>query len=374
MIERANYSIRVVTTLEEFASLSAEWNHFLRQTASDGLFLTWDWLYAWAKHYLGRNQLWILMGYRKEGSLSGIAPFYIRRSRVGGFFPVREVRFLGTEEVCSSYLDFIVLEKEKKAFLQDLFHYLYREARDAWDLLTLPEIPAESTTIDLLSHLIEEKGKVVEVAGMTACPTIHLTGRLGDFLAGISGNERYNLQRKKKKLEQAGEIGYDRILSRSLIEKEMDAFIRLHEIRWKQKGIGGSFKSKRFTAFHREIAALLGDQGSVRLDFLSLNGEKVAGIYGYVYQGRYSFYLPGFNPEVLPQASPGILLLLHCIEKSIEEGCYQVDLLRGLTDYKMAWANDLRRALTLRHYNRHLAAALVKLLDGGKQWLKILIR
>lgn len=366
--------IRAVTTMKEFGSIAEEWNVLLERSVSSSLFLTWEWLFNWAKHYLGRNRLWILLVYESKGKLIGIAPFYIRRSRTAGLFSIREVRFLGTEEVCSSYLDIIAADRKKKAVLTEIYRYFHGEAKGVWDILTLSEIPAESASIDLIDGLAQEAGKVIETVGMTVCPLIKLTGRLEDFMAEIGGSERYNIQRKRKRLEQAGAVVYERFSSVDEVEKQMGSFIRLHENRWKQKGFGGAFKSERFASFHREVIRLLCERGRAHLDFLTLEGEKIAAIYGYSYQGRYYFYLPGLNPEIVPQASPGRLLLFRCIERAIQNGDQEFDLLRGSADYKLAWANDLRRSLTLRHFNRTSRAAAAKLFDSGKDFVKILIR
>lgn len=368
------YSIRIVKTLEEFGALSERWNDVLKQCESDNIFLTWEWLFTWAKHYLGGNQLWIILVYKGNDQLVGIAPFYIQRVTRYALCHLREMKFLGTREVSSLYLDVIVPKKYKKDVLFHIYRHLHGDARTLWDILTLSDVPAESLTIDLWDGFIQEDGKVLEVVGVTGCPFIKLSSRLEDFLEGISGNERYNLQRKRKHLEQAGRVTYDRASSIEDIEKRMEAFISLHQMRWKRKGNGGAFGSQLFMSFHREVALVFAKKGWVHLDFLLLDGETLAGIYGYSYNGRYSFYLPGFNPTILPQASPGILLLFHCINEAIREGNKEFDLLRGTTNYKMAWANGLRRSLTLRLYNRHVRTTVARLLESGKTAVKVLVR
>src|SRR4030095_13738154 len=129
----------------------------------------------------------------------GIAPLYIKMEI---YYPLRlkQVEFLGTGEACSSYLDFIVMEDKRKQFLIKIYDYLYGEAKSLWDVLCLADVPAESSTIDILYETIEEAGKVIEVVDHTSCPLIRLTGSEEDFLKGISGNERYNLRRKSKRL------------------------------------------------------------------------------------------------------------------------------------------------------------------------------
>jgi CelD/BcsL family acetyltransferase involved in cellulose biosynthesis len=116
------------------------------------------------------------------------------------------------------------------------------------------------------------------------------------------------------------------------------------------------------------------DRGWLSLSFLDLDHQPVAGIYGFVYGETYYFYLPGFAPDVASHTSPGMLLLAHRLERALAEGQQQVDLLQGDAGYKLTWANDRRRTLTLRAYNRRLAALCQRLTEYAKEWVKIALR
>lgn len=375
MTDHEAVSIRVVEHLDEMAGLSERWNALLAQSASrDNVFLTWEWLSTWAKHYLGRDRLWVVLIYQGKDRLIGIAPFCIRRIFRFGWCGIREIQFLGTGEICSSYLDFIVAERDKRVVLHAVYEYLHGNARAMWDTVTLSDVAADSSSIDIWDGLIQECGKVQDLVGMTVCPIVDLGDGIEAFNEAIGGNERYNLQRKRKRLEHAGGYAYERVSSLPGIEAAMEEFVGLHQARWTRKGDAGAFASDRFREFHREIAALFSEKGWVHLDFLLANGQRIAGAYGFVYGRRYSYYLPGFDPDAVPHASPGILLLFRCVEQAIQAGCTQVDLLRGWADYKLAWATTLRRSLTLRHYNRHGRAVMVKLLEHAKDTVKVAVR
>lgn len=365
-------SIQVVSTLEEFKTLSEKWNALLKETASNRIFQTWEWQYIWAKHYLGSNRLLILLVY-EENHLIGIAPLYIGLERGLPLLKPRRLAFLGGGEVCPPYLDFIIPEKKKKGIIPAVLSYLYTEVK-GWDILVMDQMPADSSSLDYLYRFFDDAGKVIEIVGQTCCPVIRLAGESGDFLKDIGGNERYNLKRKRRTLEQAGTVEWRRIDSSLDLEKEMAAFAMLHQMRWKAKGKQGSFQSERFSAFHREISALCLDRDWLRLDFLLLNGEKIAGVYGFFYEGVYSFYLPGLNPVVAPEASAGRLLLYQVIEQERGEGCVEFDLLRGDADYKMAWANGRRRSLTLAAYHRGFRPASFKIARSIKDTIKVIVR
>ena len=164
--------LRVVRNFEEFLALADRWHALLKETASDSVFLTWEWLYTWSRHYLEEGQLWIVLVFKND-ELIGIAPFCVR-PRVTGMMTIREMRFLGSEDVGSTHLDFIVRRKHKETVLRAIYRHLHEEAAGAWDLLTLSELPAESSSIDLWELMVGEAGRVMEVAGMTVEPFIDL--------------------------------------------------------------------------------------------------------------------------------------------------------------------------------------------------------
>ena len=370
----APLTIRAVTSLEEFKGLTQEWEQLLRTVPGHSLFLTWEWLYIWTKHFLGDRRLRILLMLDDQERLVGLAPLYLRTTRAHGLIPLRELRFLGSETVCSSYLDVIANEKQKRAILQGLYCYLFNEARGDWDVLTLSEVPAESSTIDMWNELFDEAGKVVEIMSMTCCPVIRLPGDVDTYRAGLGRSRRYTLQRKIKCLQGAGRIEYSRATSPADVDTALDCLITLHQRRWSTGSSGGVFASERSKRFHREIVQVLSERGGVSIDLLKLDDRPLAAIYGFIYQGVYYFYLPGFDPAGPSKASPGLLLLYYRIEQAIRDGEHTVDLLWGAEPYKLECATDLRRSVTLRYYNRHARALGLKLLEIAKHAVKILVR
>lgn len=374
MKQRRRLTVRAVTTLEEFKGLAGAWETLLDRIPGHSMFLTWEWLYYWTLHYLGDSQLRILLAYDEDETLVGIAPLYLRRTKKHAVIAVRELRLLGSEAVCSSYLDLIVQEQHKPVMLQSLYHYLFGDARDEWDLLTLSDLAAESSTLDLWSKLVAEAGKVGDVSVTSCCPVIRLPADLPTYRASLGRNRRYTIQRKTRCLQQAGRMQFTRATSPADVEIAFESVITLHQRRWSSRPGGGVFANEQTRRFHRDIVRVLSERGRVRIDLLSLNDRPIAGVYGFLYQGVYYFYLPGFDPDILPKASPGLLLLHRVIEQALGDGAQMVDLLQGSQPYKLEWSTGLCRLVTSRCYNRSASGAAVTLLDGAKQALKILLR
>ena len=373
----APLTIRAVTSLEEFKGLAQDWEQLLRTVPGHSLFLTWEWLYIWTKHFLGDRRLQILLVLDDQKRLVGIAPLYLRTTRAQGLIPLRELRFLASESetINLSYLDVIANEKQKRAVLQSLYWYLFNEVRGDWDVLTLSEISAESSTIDLWNELFDKAGKVGEIVSATCCPVIRLPGDVATYRAGLGRSRRYTLQRKMKCLQGAGRIEYSRATSPAEVDTALDWLITLHHRRWSDGSSGGVLAFERTKRFHREIVQVLSKRGQVSIDLLKLDDRLLAAIYGFTHQGVYYSYLPGFDPAtIFSKASPGLLLLYHRIEQAICDGEHTVDLLMGAQPYKLEWSNALRRSMTLRYYNRHARALGLKLLETAKQAVKMLVR
>jgi CelD/BcsL family acetyltransferase involved in cellulose biosynthesis len=370
----APLTIRAVTSLEEFKGLAPEWEALLNTVPGHSIFLTWEWLYYWAIHYLAHSHLRILLAFDGHGRLVGIAPLYLRRSKEWAVIAVRELRLLGSEAVCSSYLDLIVQEQHKPALLQSLYHYLFGDAGDEWDLLTLSAVSAESSTLDLWNELFAGAGKVGDVITTTCCPVIRLPDNLHTYRASLGRYRRYTIQRKMRCLQKAGHMQFARATSPADVEAAFESVVTLHQRRWSSRPGGGVFTNERARRFHRDIVRVLSERGRVSIDLLLLDGRPIAGVYGFLYRDVYYFYLPGFDPDIAPKASPGLLLLHQVIEQAIAGGAKIVDLLQGSQPYKLEWSTGLRRLTTSRYCNRNASAAALTFLDGAKQALKILLR
>ncbi|MBS0170008.1 MAG: GNAT family N-acetyltransferase [Nitrospira sp.] len=363
--------VRVVDDLPTFHALAEQWRAIHTASDSPSLFLTWEWLYHWTTQYLGEERLWILLFIDADEQLRGIAPFYVRRThrRLWGCY--REVAFLGSRGVGSTYLDVIAARADKRAVLACLCEYLF-QASQQWDIVTLAHLPAESITVDLLQEQFDRRGKVAAIMDHTGCPIVDLATCVAAHREALRPSLRRTLQRKRRYLEQQGTVTYSR---GDDIGAALDLFRELHQKRWAARSPqGGAFRDSRFRAFHTEITRAFHAQGRLDFSFLCLDGTPLAGIYGYRHEHTYYYYLPGFDPEQAAKGSPGMLLLAHCMEQAIEEGCRRFDFLQGPAGYKMTWADRSTRCLSLRLYNRTPSALALHLVESIKRGAKILLR
>src|SRR5437879_10542391 len=83
-----------------FEKLREEWTDLLHGSASNCLFLTWEWLYTWWKHLSAGRRLFIIT-VRCGQELIAIAPLTLRPPRLTPLWPCRSFACVGLELACS---------------------------------------------------------------------------------------------------------------------------------------------------------------------------------------------------------------------------------------------------------------------------------
>ena len=135
-------NIEIVINEDEFAALAKEWNQLLEQSASNTLTLTYEWLSSWWEVFGEGRELYILL-VRDGEELIGIAPMLKRTVQHYGVLPFRRIEFLASgeeeaDEICSDYLDFILLRGRETEALDCKMRNIYEIDTD-WDEVLLTD-------------------------------------------------------------------------------------------------------------------------------------------------------------------------------------------------------------------------------------------
>src|SRR5512140_2391332 len=161
--------IRWIETAGEFDSLRGDWDQLLASSASDCVFLTWDWLRTWWTHLGARRRLRIVT-VRKEGRLIALAPLAVRPGSLRRLFPFPAVEFLGSGTVGSDYLDFIVRKGDEADGLSALCSALGR--RDL--MLEFGQLRTSGSAAASLESRLGQQGWRSTWTKVNICPFIDL--------------------------------------------------------------------------------------------------------------------------------------------------------------------------------------------------------
>ena len=327
----------------EFMKLAEVWNNLLSKSEADTIFLTWEWVSNWWKVYGNNKDLFVLTLKDNDHSIVGIAPLYIRKSKVLIGFTVNEIRFLGTgEDVSPDYLDFII-EKERESDAIDAF-IRYFASSNKWDVLNFTDMESTSCNLKYLTEAVNHGRFSIRQSECASCPYIALPSSWERYLSTLTANARYNVKRKMKNLERDFKTRYFLWEDVEGLDGAMDRLAYLHNKRWDERERSHSFSSNEYVSFHKAVAKDFARNGWLRLSCLELNGELAGMLYDYYYGGKILYYQAGFDPSFY-KYSPGLVLRAYVIQKAIAEGVGKIDLLKGAYAHKYMWTPYERKTV-----------------------------
>jgi len=337
--------LTVFNTADGFDALRGEWDTLLEASATNEVFLTYEWQSTWWNTYCP-GDLWLIAGRDEQERLVGIAPWFVEQ-------PSRLVRMVGCVDV-TDYLDIVATPEHHSAFCLALAGWL-KEQTDQFESLSLCNIPARSPTLNALSQALSDCGFKVEIQQQEVCPAIRLPATFDDYLSSLDKKNRHELRRKLRRAEssESDKVGWY-IVEPGLGEYEMAnqvaCFLELMAASHPDKK--RFLQDDRNTSFFRAIAPALATRGWLQLSFLTVNGESAATYFSVDYNNRIGLYNSGLKPEAYAYLSPGIVLLTYIIRHAIEQGRSVFDFLRGNEEYKYRMGAQDAPVMELRASNQ----------------------
>ena len=188
-----------------FEKLREEWTDLLDASASNCLFLTWEWLYTWWTH-LSEGRRLLLVTVRSDGQLIAIAPLTLRPPRLIRLVPFRSLEFLGSGIIGSDYLDFIVRAGKEEDACRALADYL----RHGKLMLELTQLERRSCLAEQVAAELSGRGWSLSETKTDVCPFIDLSGQSWQsYLATLGSEHRYNFGRRLKNLMKQFEVRFE---------------------------------------------------------------------------------------------------------------------------------------------------------------------
>jgi len=345
MADRSTFSVEKIDDSSRFAELRLEWADLLESSSSQCLFLTWEWLHTWWQHLASGRRLSIL-AVRCGSKLTALAPFGVRPPSLScrRLFPVHE--FLGSGNVGSDYLDFIVRRGCEPEAQQALASYLAGKRR----MLDWTQLKRGSSFAGEVASTLREKGWRVAEAKTNTCPFIFLTGESWEsYLATLGAEHRYNFNRKWKRINREYVVEFEQVRTEEQCRESIGLVMMLHNLRWRDRGGSDAFHTRSLVRFHQEFSQVALARGWLRLYVLRLNGKPAAALYGFLYDRTFYFYQSGFD-ATYDKNSVGLVTMGLAIQRAIEEGAQEFDLLHGDEGYKSHWSNGSRELGRLELY------------------------
>jgi len=337
--------VEEIIHISNLQPLAKIWNTLLSQSYSDNIFLAWEWVFNWWKVYGRDKELRILILRDQNDDIIAITPLYIYKRKILGGFSINEVRLIGTgEDVSPDYLDFIIKKDREDEAINVFIKYI--SGKDEWDVLNLTDMLSTSISAEILEKTIPDNGLRIEKRGCATCPYIQLSSSWEEYVESLSKNMRYNVKRRMRNLEKHFKTRFFVWQDTDRLGYAMERLALLHKKRWEERNLRHSFSSKEYNSFHLAVAKDFALRGWLRLSCLELDGEIVGMLYDYQYGNKIYYYQGGFEPS-LYKYSLGLALRAFVIQKAIEDGLKEIDLLKGGYEHKYNWTEFDRHTINL---------------------------
>lgn len=324
--------VKLITSATEFAALHDEWKSLLTEAERVNPFLTHEWLQSWWEVH-GHGELYVITCRdAATAELAGILPLF--RCTVGGLPPATVVRFMGSEQVSSDFLECLARRGQEQEVYAACLNALLADV-GAWDLIELQDLEEDSPFCRFLATAGIPGSKTVRDPGK-CCPYLELPASWELLLTGLSTKVRQRVGYYRRALERKGEVGFEQVSDPAALAGALDDLVRLRRDRLDQKGLSCVRVTDAYRSFHGRVMERMLAGGRLRLYFLSFEGERIAFLYLFSGTGRLFFYQTGFDRSWSNQ-SVGFVLLGMVVERAIAEGETTFEFLRGAERYKYEW-------------------------------------
>lgn len=349
---------RVIQDEQEWDAIREDWDALHASSPYSSTPLSFDWLRGWWRVY---GTSYMTEGLRvvtvwRGSHLIGALPLYLGRG-VGGSLGGRHLRFISTgeaeyEETCPDYLNLLCLPGEEAACVDSMWDEVRRMA---WDRLEFLDLPEDSPLLRFRTIPF-----TFRQFSRGSCPVSNLEGGFEAYLGRLSSNVRQQSRRLLREGERAG--AHFELVGVEQAEDVFNHLVKLHQERWTADGKPGVFAAPRFTEFHRNLIGQWLPRGRAILARLSLAGNPVAVLYGFVTGKKFDFYQSGVRRETGGLVkSPGNLAHLLLMRALTERGVTAYDFLRGSSSYKKRLATQEKQLVGVRVWRPTPRAAISRL-------------
>ena len=312
--------------------LESEWNHLLRQSASDSIFLTWDWIRSWAAVMRDVRPLVVCVR-DARGDLAGVAPFYQATMRLSHSIPYRVLRVMADYPTGADYTDWVLRRSDDQAVTMAIVKAL--RARRGWDLIWMPGMAGWTGSFERIVTASRACGLYCQTREQSFA-YVALPPERDAYFRALSKNKKQQLRAEMKRIGDLPGLDVCRCDTEEQIPEFLEALFALHSRRWNEKGDTGTFKSRpQEVEFFRHFVPVALRNGWLRLFGLRVNGELKAVQIGYVYRNVFNQLQEGFDPEFIKGV--GNVLRAKVIEQCIDEGLDGYDFLGDMTEHKRRW-------------------------------------
>jgi CelD/BcsL family acetyltransferase involved in cellulose biosynthesis len=335
----AQLSIEEITDVQSFSSLKEEWNVLLQKSADNNVFLTWEWLFTWWRHYGEGKQLMILL--IKEGDkIIGIAPFMrVEYKRLGISVNV-------LENLCSTECDYsgIILIENYQECIAFLLSYLKKLIKEDKLVIRICHVPDDAIFVNTLLKQRPPNYESIFINTQPdgSCPYIELPATWDEYYRHLHKNGRKKakkIKREIKTIQENHKVEFKKYTQGDDIQDQLQILSTLHQKRWQERNISSKFTLPKVREFHLDVSKAFIEKNWMDLSFFYVDGTAISAGWGFNYCNQFYYMTSAFDPDY-KHHNPGHIHTLTLIDEAIKNGLNRFDFLKGEEFFKTYWAHN----------------------------------
>jgi Acetyltransferase (GNAT) domain len=325
---------------DSYAQLPGRYDSLLGKAGEKGFFHSHSW-FEFLMQSEWEGSLLRLYGVEDDGGQPLLlAP--LRLTELDGAVPyARTLASIGHTEnysVLSLVFDPVLDKAQCHTVLTALFDF-FRSSQPAVDVLRLWPVETGSALAKELGQALREGGFWVQAYNNSFNRYEHTAGVDWEgYLAGRSANQRYNIRRRKRNLENSGDLELDIYTGEHSAEElrsGMDDYIIATVECWKGPN---SLVSKPML----DLIRLAASENCLRLGVLKYNDRPIAGQFWIVAGGVAHCMRLAYHEDYKKQA-PGVVLTAHMLAHLLDEDrVATIDFGIGDEEAKEKWMRNSR--------------------------------
>jgi len=329
-----NYEVDVLTQVGQIRAVASGWDTLAGQAGSPLLGV--DWFLACAETLCAESDLRVVV-VRSNDRIRAVAPLVVVR-RDG----VEWLELLG---VSALY--------EPSGFLYDgldSLHHLVKKVVCFRMPAVLARISAESPIEAKFRELSRYRGVILSRRTASAA-YVCTKGSWETYFHSISGQRRYDYQRKRKRTERGGPVTVriERPQGRDGLSVMLEKVFRVEGAGWKARSGSALLSNERVRKFIARYSEMACDRGALLLCFLEVEGTPIAAILGIQHAQRLWVLKIGYDEE-WARCSPGIQITMETIRHAFEQGLEAYEFLGSEEPWQAMWPRRRHALMSLALY------------------------
>lgn len=329
-------------------SLQSSWKALVDIDDASELLHSYEWLLSYLEALSDDPESLIFYCAYINEKLVAIFPLILKKTKIYGIsistlcFPNHSHITLHDFVMASTY-------RVKANVVNGLISALRNEAEIKWDFIVFSSVIEGSNTQTQIDH---ERMPLTIKISIDNSYSIDCSETYEQTVSHIPGNFRRNIARLERKAIKQGELGFKSIkLSDDTYDEYIKQFIDIEDDSWKGDNKSSIKSSDVFINYYHALKRNFNDDNPCVINFLTQNGELIAGQFAILYKNRLNLLKIGFRSKY-SNIGPGNILLSYTLKDCIDNSnCTNVNIITA-PKWADKWKNNSKPVFTYYIFNK----------------------